>query len=156
MIDLQPEALARDSVNVKLLTALANNPRMTTADLARVVGMSSPAVRERVQRLEEAGVISGYRLELDPKCLGYPVEAFVRVRPIPGKMPKIIEAARKTPNVVECYRITGEDCFLMRVHVESIDMLGEVLDAFLSYGQTTSSIVQSTTVPRRALPLMTA
>ncbi len=126
---------------------------MTMSELARRLGMSSPAVTDRVQRLEAGGVISGYRLELDPRALGWPVAAFVRIRPGPGQLANIAELAQRTPEVVECHRITGEDCFLMKVYVTEIDKLEEVLDRFLMYGQTTSSILQSSPVPPRALPL---
>lgn len=115
--------------------------------------MSGPAVRERVQRLEEAGVIRGVRLDLDPNRLGYPVAVMVRVRPAPGQLNKIVELARATPRVVECHRVTGEDCFIMRLHLESVEALDGVLDAFLLYGQTTTSIIQSSPVPLRSLPL---
>ena len=126
---------------------------MGTSELARRIGMSAPAVRERVLRLEEAGVIAGYRLELAPAALGYAVCAFVRVRPVPGQLAKIAELARRLPQIVECHRITGEDCFVMKVHLPGLDQLDEVLDQFLVFGQTTTSIVQSTPVAPRGLPL---
>lgn len=144
---------ALDPVNVRLLDELRKNPRMTMSELARRLDMSSPAVTDRVQRLEENGIITGYRLELDPRALGWPVAAFVRVRPGPGQLNRIAELARDTTEVVECHRITGEDCFLMKVYVAEIDKLEEVLDRFLMFGQTTSSIVQSSPVPARPLPL---
>ena len=153
MSDLQTTSALFDLVNVEILRALSDNPRIANAELARVVGMSGPAVRERVQRLEDAGVIRGVRLELDPKLLGYPVAIMVRIRPMPGQIPKIIELARNTPRVVECHRITGEDCFILRLHLESIDVLDSVLDAFLVHGQTTTSIIQSSPVMPRPLPL---
>lgn len=143
----------RDRRNVELLGLLQADPRLGIAELARRVGMSAPAVRERVQRLEEAGIIRGYRLELDPVALGYPVSAYVRVRPAPGQLPKIAELARSLPQVVECHRVTGEDCFVLKVYLPSIDALDQVLDQFLVYGQTTTSIIQSTPVPPRGLPL---
>jgi Lrp/AsnC family leucine-responsive transcriptional regulator len=142
-----------DPVNVEILEALAANPRIANAKLARVVGMSGPAVRERVQRLEESGLIRGVRLDLDPKLQGYPVAVMVRIRPIPGQLAKIIELAQNTARVVECHRITGEDCFIMRLYLESIDELDSVLDEFLVFGQTTTSIIQSSPVPLRPLPL---
>lgn len=126
---------------------------MSVSELARCVGMSAPATRERIQRMEEAGVIQGYRLEIDPVALGYPIAAFIRVRPMPGKLPKIAELAMSLPQVVECHRITGEDCFILKVGLDSLDNLDLILDQFLVYGQTTTSIVQSTPVPRRNLPL---
>ena len=126
---------------------------MGISELARRVGMSAPAVRERIARLEEAGVIKGYRLELDPGALGYPVTAFVRVRPMPGQLPKLIEVARQMPQVSECHRVTGEDCIIVKIHIEGLESLDRVLDQFLAHGQTTTSIVQSTPVPIRGLPL---
>ena len=150
---LQASELLRDARNVELLRLLCGDPRMGTSELARQVGMSAPAVRERVLRLEEAGVIRGYRLELDPAALGYPVCAYVRVKPAPGQLPKVAELARTLPQVVECHRVTGEDCFVMKVHLPALDQLDEVLDRFLAFGQTTTSIVQSTPVPPRGLPL---
>ena len=146
-----PEPL--DPVNVRLLRALSEDPRLSMSALARKVGMSAPAVTERVQRLEEAGVIRGYRLDVDPAAVGLPVSAWVRVRPGPGQLPKVAELARDTPEVVECHRVTGEDCFLMRVHVPAIDQLESVLDRFLLYGQTTSSLIVSSPVEPRAAPL---
>ncbi|HEU5469059.1 MAG TPA: Lrp/AsnC family transcriptional regulator [Actinophytocola sp.] len=142
-----------DEVNVRLLTELHDNPRLAMSELARRVGMSAPAVTERVQRLERLGVIAGFRMEIDPAALGMPVTAIVRIRPGPGQLPKIAEAARSTPQVVECLRITGEDCFLLRIHGPSIGELEEILDRFLLYGQTTTSIVVSTPVPLRPLPV---
>ncbi len=147
---------ALDPVNLRLLDELSRNPRITMSELARRLGMSSPAVTERVQRLEAGGIITGYRVDLDPRALGWPVAAFVRIRPGPGQLTRIAELAQKTPEVVECHRITGEDCFLMKVYVTEIDKLEDVLDRFLMYGQTTSSIVQSSPVPARPLPLSEA
>lgn len=152
MENLQRSPLLSDAINVQILQALADNPRIPNAELARAVGMSGPSVRERVQRLEECGLIRGIRLDLDPKLLGYPVAVMVQIRPMPGQLQKIIELARSTPRVVECHRITGEDCFIMRLHLESIDVLDNVLDAFLCFGQTTTSIIQSSPVPPRPLP----
>lgn len=145
--------LLRDHRNVELLRLLRDDPRITLAELARRVEMSAPAVRERVLRLEEAGVIRAYRLDIDPAALGFPVSAFVRVRPMPGKLPQIAELAERMPQVVECHRVTGEDCFILKVHFERLETLDQLLDRFLVYGQTTTSIIQSTPVPPRGLPL---
>ena len=147
-----PEPL-RDARNVKLLRLLREDPRISISALARRIGMSAPAVRERIQRLEDSGVIQATRMELDPKALGYPIAAYVRVRPMPGKLPKIAELARKMPQVTECHRITGEDCFIMKIHLEELDALDRVLDRFLAFGQTTTSLIQSSPVPPRGLPL---
>lgn len=145
-----------DAVNLRLLRELQAAPRLTMAALARRVGMSAPAVTERVQRLEEAGVITGYRLLLDPAALGRPLAAFVRIRPGPGKLGLVAELARQVPEVVECHRITGDDCFLLKVHVAEVGELEEVLDRFVVLGQTNTAIVQSSPVPGRPLPLPAA
>ena len=138
-----------DETNRRILTLLCEDPRQSVAQLARRVGMSAPAVRERVARLEETGVIRGYRLDVDPAALGLPVTAWVRVRPGPGQLPKIVELAGRVPEVSECHRISGEDCFLLLVHVSEIAALEGVLDEFQRYGQTVSSFVVSTPVPPR-------
>jgi Lrp/AsnC family leucine-responsive transcriptional regulator len=144
-----------DDTNRRLLEALVEDPRASAAELARRVGMSAPAVRERVARLEEAGVIRGYRVDIDPAAIGLPVAAWVRIRPGPGQLPKIADLAARTPQVSECHRISGEDCFLLKIHVAAIDALEGVLDQFLLFGQTISSIVVSTPVPPRAPGPMT-
>lgn len=143
-----------DEVNVALLTELRANPRMSMSELARRVGRSAPAVTERVQRLERAGVIAGYRLDIDPSALGLPVTAFVRIRPAPGQLPKIAKLVATLPQVTECYRVTGEDCFLVKIHAAAVAGLEAVLDKFLVHGNTTTSIVVSTPVPPRPLPLL--
>ncbi|HKF59751.1 MAG TPA: Lrp/AsnC family transcriptional regulator [Dongiaceae bacterium] len=152
-MQLQIDDLLLDARNVKLLRLLRDDPRRSVSEMARRIGMSAPAVRERIQRLEEAGIIRGYRVELDARALGYPISAFVRVRPMPGKLAKIGELAERLPQVVECHRITGEDCFIIRVYLERLEDLDPLLDRFLAYGQTTTSLVQSSPVPPRGLPL---
>jgi len=136
-------------VNRHLLDILSQDPRLTTSALARRVGMSPPAVRERVARLEQAGVIRGYRLDVAPAALGLPVTAWVRIKPGPGQLSKVADLARQVPEVSECHRISGDDCFLLKVHVPRIEALEEVLDQFLLHGQTTSSFIVSTPVPPR-------
>ena len=153
---LRPSPDLLDDVNRRLLRELHANPRITMSALARRVGMSSPAVTERVGRMERAGVITGYRMDVDPAALGLPVAAFVRVRPSAGQLPRIAELAGTLDQVSECHRITGEDCFLMKVHAPTIADLEAVLDQFLLYGQTVSSIVVSSPVPPRPLPVPTA
>ena len=147
------EAKLLDPINLRLLQELEQDGRIGMAELGRRVGMSAPAVAERVQRLEHAGVIAGYRAEIDPRALGFPVSASLRIRPAPGHLQRIPEIARDTPEVAECYRITGDDCYLMRLHLRSIDDLEAVLDRFTPYGQTTTSIIHSAPVPRRGPPL---
>ena len=142
-----------DAVNRRVLEELQRDPRLTMSELGRRVGMSSPAVTERVRRLEEAGVIRGYRLDLNPVALGLPIAAYIRIRPNPGQLPRIAELAQQIPEVVECHRVTGEDCFILKVHIPAIDQLDQLLDSFLLYGSTTTSIIQSSPVPLRPPPL---
>jgi Lrp/AsnC family leucine-responsive transcriptional regulator len=142
-----------DDTNRRVLDELQEDARLSMAELGRRVGLSAPAVAERVQRLEQAGVITGYRAEIDPRAIGYPIAAVVRVRPATRQLPKIPEIARDTPEVVECHRITGEDCFFVKLHLRSIEDLEEILDRFVLYGQTTTSIVHSSPVARRPLPI---
>jgi Lrp/AsnC family transcriptional regulator, leucine-responsive regulatory protein len=142
-----------DDINLQILGALQVDPRMTMKALATLIGMSGPSATERVQRLEDAGVIDGARLQVDYRLLGLNVMAFVRVRPMPGALSKVVELAQFTPEVIECHRVTGEDCFVMKVLVARVEDLEAVLDDFLQYGSTTSSIVQSTPVALRSAPL---
>jgi Lrp/AsnC family transcriptional regulator, leucine-responsive regulatory protein len=142
-----------DAVSRRLLLELQADARLSLAELGRRVGLSAPAVGERLQRLQEDGVVRGYRAELDPGALGFPLAAIVRVRPAAGELHKVAELARQTPEVVECHRITGEDCFFMKLHLRDVEHLEEVIDRFLLFGQTTTSIVQSSPVPARGLPL---
>ena len=152
-MSLQIAEPLKDARNLELLRLLRGDPCMSVSEMARRVGMSAPAVRERIDRLTEAGIIKGTRLELDPKALGFPLAIYVRIRPMPGQLPKIPELAARLPQVVECHRITGEDCFIIKVYLDSLDNLDKILDQFLVYGQTTTSIVQSTPVASRHLPL---
>lgn len=143
-----------DEVNRRILSLLSEDPRLSASELARRIGMSAPAVRERVAKLEETGVIRGYRLDIDPAAVGLPVTAWVRVAPGPGQLRKIAELAERTGGVSECHRVSGEDCFLLKVHVAAIEDLESVLDGLLLHGRTTSSFVVSTPVAPRnpALP----
>jgi Lrp/AsnC family transcriptional regulator, leucine-responsive regulatory protein len=149
LADLSSGNQLLDATNVRLLDVLSADPRASTAELARQLGMSAPAVRDRLTRLEEAGVIRGYRLDIDPAAIGLPVCAWVRIRPGPGQLPKIAELVRRMPQVSECHRVSGEDCFLLKVHVPTIDALEGVLDQLQLHGQTHSSFVVSTPVPPR-------
>lgn len=145
-----------DLTNLRLLEELQANARLTLAELGRRVGLSAPAVAERMARLEEAGVITGYHAEVDPRALGFVLGAILRIRPAPRQIATVAELARDTPQVVECHRITGEDCLLMRLHVRSVEELEEVIDRFAFHGQTTTSIMQTAPVPRRPAPLPAA
>jgi Lrp/AsnC family leucine-responsive transcriptional regulator len=142
-----------DDIDRRLLEELRADGRLTMAELGRRISLSPPAVAERVQRLERTGVITGYQAVIDPKAIGYPIAAVVRVRPASRQLQRIPEIARATPEVVECFRITGEDCFFLKLHLHSMDDLEEILDRFIVLGQTTTSIIHSSPLAGRALPL---
>ncbi len=143
--------IALDATHRKILAELQADGRLSLAELGRRVGLSSPAVADRLQRLESAGVIRGYRAVVDPRALGYTLTVVIRIRPSPGQLGNVAELARTTPEVVECLRVTGDDCYLMHAHVRDVLHLEEVIDRFAVLGQTTSSIVQSSPVSGRAL-----
>jgi len=140
-----------DRIDVLLLAELQRDGRQANAELAERVHLSPSACLRRVQRLERDGVIAGYRTEVTPAALGYTLAAILRMRPAPRQIPAVADVARGTPEVVECHRVTGEDCFYMKLHVRSVEHLEEVIDRFTPYGQTTTSIIQSSPVEARGL-----
>ena len=148
----RPEAVATfDPTNRRLLEELQVDARLSLAELGRRVGLSPPAVAERLRRLEDTGVITGYRAEIDPRALGYGLGVHIRHRPAPMQIASVAELARDTPEVVECHRVTGDDCFVMIAYVRDVAHLEELIDRFTPYGQTTTSVMQSSPVPRRAV-----
>jgi Lrp/AsnC family leucine-responsive transcriptional regulator len=140
-----------DITNRKLLEELQADARLSLAELGRRVGMSSPAVAERLKRLEREGVITAYRAEVDPRMLGYGLGVAIRIRPAPRQLAQVAQLARQTPEVVECRRVTGDDCYLITAYVRDVEHLEAVIDEFAAYGQTTSSVMQTSPVPRRGL-----
>jgi Lrp/AsnC family transcriptional regulator, leucine-responsive regulatory protein len=144
---------ALDTTDHTLLVELQDDARVSLAELGRRIGLSPPAVADRLRRLEASGTITGYRAEVDPRALGYALGAIVRVRPSPRQIAKVADVARATPEVVECHRVTGEDCFFVKVHVRDVGHLEEVIDRFTPFGQTTTSIMQSSPVPPRGVQL---
>jgi Lrp/AsnC family leucine-responsive transcriptional regulator len=144
---------AIDETDRRILSELVTDGRVSFAALARRVNLSPPAVAERVQRLERSGVITGYRATIDPRALGYQLAAIVRIKPAPRQLTKIPELAAQIPEISECHRITGEDCFFLRVHLRSIDDLSQLLDRFLPYGETTTSIINASPIPGREPPV---
>jgi Lrp/AsnC family transcriptional regulator, leucine-responsive regulatory protein len=140
-----------DATNLLLLAKLQENARCSLAELGREVGLSAPAVAERVRRLESEGVIRGYHADVDPRRLGYTFGVALRVRPAPRQLAAVAQLARDTPEVIECHRVTGDDCYLITAHVRDVEHLERLIDSFAAYGQTTTSIMQSAPVPRRGI-----
>jgi len=144
-----------DDVDRRLLVELTADPRLSKSALARRAGVSTPTATSRVARLERLGVIRGYRLDVDPAALGLAMSAWVRVRPGPGQLPKIAELAQRTPEISECHRVTGEDCFVLRIHAPTLPAMEQILDRFLLHGQTTSALIVSSPVLGRPVPIPT-
>jgi Lrp/AsnC family leucine-responsive transcriptional regulator len=142
-----------DATDLRLLEELQQDARTSLAELGRRVGLSSPAVADRLKRLESEDVITAYRAEVDPRKLGYSLGVIIRHRPAPRQLAEVAALARDTPEVVECVRVTGDDCYVMTAYVRDVTHLEEVIDTFAAYGQTTTSIMQSSPVPRRGAPL---
>ncbi len=141
-----------DEIDTQILSALTEDARISIAELSRAIGLSPPSVAERVRRLEEADVIQGYTAKINPQALGLPLSAYLRIRPIPGKLQKVASVLQGLAAVVECDRITGEDCFIAKAHVRSVKDLEELIDHIIPYAMTNTSIIQSSPVRRRLPP----
>jgi len=142
-----------DEVDQALITLLTDNARLSTAELARSVGLSAPSVAERLRRLEEDGVIKAFTVELDPKALGYTLTAIVRIKPLPGQLHAVERLLIESPEVVECDKVTGEDCFVARYLLRSIEELDPILERIAQRAQTSTSIVKTSPVKRRQPPV---
>jgi Lrp/AsnC family leucine-responsive transcriptional regulator len=138
-----------DAIDRAILQALAKDARVTMADLGRAVGLSPPSVTERVRRLEEAGVIQGYSAMINPVALGLPLAVYIRIRPMPGQLATVAELLNGLPAIVECDRVTGDDCFIAKAHVRSVAELESVIDEIIPHAMTNTSIIQSSPIRRR-------
>jgi Lrp/AsnC family transcriptional regulator, leucine-responsive regulatory protein len=150
---LRSEKTSLDPVDLRILRALAADARVRLVDLARSVGLSAPSVAERVRRLEESGVIESYAATLDPKALGLPVAAYLRIRPMPGELQTVAGIIQELDAIVECDRVTGEDCFVAKAYLRSVEDLEALIDRIIPHAMTNTSIIQSTPVKRRLPPL---
>ena len=140
-----------DAKGWKLLQELQENARTSFAELGRRVGLSTPAVAERVRNLESAGIIAGYRAELDLARIGLPMLAVIRMSVMGDVLGRITAVAQAMPEVLECHRGTGADSFIMKVAVASVAHLEALIDRLTPYGTTSTSIVLSSPVPRRTV-----
>lgn len=141
-----------DATDEAIVQALAADARMSLKELAHRVGLSSPSVSERLRRLEERDVIRGYTLDVNPKALGYQFEAIVRIRPLPGQLQAVQKLIEDTPEFCECDKVTGEDCFVARLFLQSLDQLDGILDHIANKAETNTSIVKAQTIRRRLPP----
>lgn len=142
--------VALDAADRLILSALADNARISLADLGRLLGMSAQSAAERTRRLEDLGVISGYTVKLDPAALGLAIGAYIRISPAMGELPRVAALLADIPEIVECDRITGDDCFIAKVFVARIEELERVIDRLLPYARTNTAIIQSSPLSRRA------
>ncbi len=143
-----------DETDWKLLVELQNNARTSYAELGRRINLTTPAVIERIRKLEDARIITGYRAEIDAAKIGLPITAFVRMSISGVDYSRIIEVAEKTKEVLECHRGTGGDSFIMKVAVADVAHLQDLIDKLTPYGITTTSIVLSSPVKNRVIEKM--
>lgn len=142
-----------DEIDRKILNELQLNARISYAELGRRVGLTTPAVIERVRKLEDARIITGYRAEIDPAKAGLPITAFIRMSITGVDYSHIIEVAEGSSEVLECHRGAGGDSFIMKVAVATVEHLQEVIDRLTPYGITTTTIVLSSPVKQRLIEI---
>ena len=142
-----------DATGRKLLSALQENARLSYAELGRRIGLSPAATAERLKRLEEAGVITAYRVEIDREALGLPILAIIRMSCDGARYRPFLKAVKGFQNVVECHHVAGGDAFILKVVAHSVEELEGLVEKFLEHGVPTTSVVFSSPVARRSLPL---
>ena len=152
-MSVSPNDNVIDDVDQKILEALAENARISLKELAQAAGLSSPSAAERLRRLEERGIIAAFTIDIDPAALGYPLQAIVRVRPLPGQLHVVQRIIQETPQFVECDKVTGDDCFIARLVVRSMPELDTILDKVAEKAETSTSMVKASPVKRRLPPL---
>ncbi|NLR98702.1 Lrp/AsnC family transcriptional regulator [Rhizobium sp. P38BS-XIX] len=142
-----------DGTDQRILEALARNARISLKELAEVAGLSSPSAAERLRRLEERGIISAFTVDIAPEAVGYPLQAIVRIRPLPGQLHVVERIIQEMPEFIECDKVTGDDCFIGRLVVRSMSELDGILDKITERAETNTSMVKATPVKRRLPPL---
>ena len=142
-----------DNIDRQILALLSHDARLSLKVLSGKIGLSSPSTAERIRRLEERGVIQGYSAQITLPAVGYEMQALVRIKPLPGMLHKVEKMIQAMPECIECDKVTGEDCFVMRLAFRSIGQLDELLDGLADYAQSNTSIVKSSPVKRRLPPL---
>ncbi|GAA3057677.1 MULTISPECIES: Lrp/AsnC family transcriptional regulator [Rhizobium] len=151
---LANEMQAVDDIDRAMIEALAGNSRISLKELAQAVGLSSPSAAERLRRLEDRGVVTLFTIDLDPAAIGYPLQAIVRVRPLPGQLHIVERIIQDTPEFIECDKVTGDDCFIARLVVRSMGELDSILDKVAERAETNTSMIKSSPVKRRLPPLI--
>lgn len=144
--------LELDVTDRAILTALQREGRIALSELGRRIGLSQPAMSERVRRLEERGIIVGYSARIDPKALGIATSAIMRLRTTHEHIKPCLELFRSLPEVIDVYRVTGEDCFILRVMVPAPEDLERIVDAVARYGAVATSVVLRSEPPKPIEP----
>jgi Lrp/AsnC family leucine-responsive transcriptional regulator len=142
-----------DAKDRDILRILAVDSRISLRDLGAQVDLSAPAVRERINRMEDEGVIEGFSVQIDPSALGYTLEAFVRIEPLPGRLKQVEKTLLDIPEITECSLVTGEDCFVARLVLRGISDLDRLLEPLHHSARTNTSIVKGTPIRRRLPPV---
>jgi len=140
-----------DATDQAIIARLQNDGRLSVAQLAREISLSPSATAERVRRLTDGGVITGYSIAVDPEALGYPVTAFVRLAYPSGNYKPFRDVVDSTPEIVEAHHVTGADCFILKVHARSMRDLERLTGRMATLGSITTSVVYSSPVPSRHL-----
>jgi Lrp/AsnC family leucine-responsive transcriptional regulator len=140
-----------DAINWKLLRELQDDGRLTFAELGRRVGLSTPSVIERIRRMEDLGIILGYRAEVSPAKIGLTITAFILLSVGRCTIDQVTKAIRHSSEILECHRITGGDSFIIRTAVTSVEHLESLIDRLTPFGTTSTSIVLSSPLLRRTL-----
>ncbi|GAC1041381.1 Lrp/AsnC family transcriptional regulator [Rhizobium sp. No.120] len=146
-------SLGLDEIDQRMLEALARNARISLKELAEAASLSSPSAAERLRRLEERGIISAFTVDIAPEAIGYPLQAIVRIRPLPGQLHVVERIIQETPEFIECDKVTGDDCFIGRLVVRSMGELDGILDKIAERAETNTSMIKATPVKRRLPPL---
>lgn len=142
-----------DEADQRIIGILVDNARVSLKELSQRIGLSSPSTAERLRRIEERGILKSFTIDLDPKALGYSLQVIVRINPLPGALHLVEQAIRDTPEFIECDKVTGEDCFIGRLWVRSVEHLDHVLDRISERARTNTAIIKATPVKRRLPPL---
>ena len=140
-----------DTLNWKILSCLQTNARQSNAEIGRQVGISSPAVSERIKKMEDAGIIQGYKTWVSPFDTGYQLKAIITLRAFMGKLKPFLEKVTTYDEVLNCYRITGNENIVMEVVLQNQKYLETFIDQLISYGETKTQIVLSHVVKHNAV-----
>ncbi|MEG1641951.1 MAG: Lrp/AsnC family transcriptional regulator [Synergistaceae bacterium] len=140
-----------DDIGRQILRILQEDGRISFNELGRKVGLSSPAVAERVRRMEEAGIILGYRAIVDHSSVGHPIMAYIRLAIPATNLPQCDELAKAIPEVLECHHVTGSDGVILKVAVSSVGHLEDVVSKMGVCGMTTTAIILSSPILSRPL-----